>query len=966
MTETAIKTLRVFISSPGDVRPERLIARRVVQRLDLEFSYHFKVESILWEREPLVASQHFQEKIVPPHETDVVVVILWSRLGVPLPSDKFAGPLTGKPVTGTEWEFEDALKANREHKAPDLLVYRKTAPVTASLEDEEALRRQLDQKRMVERFIQDWFMARDAKSFTAAFHTFDDVSAFEELLETHLRETLNRRLANPDDQFAPPSVRWHKGSPFRGLLSFDLEYAPVFFGRTRARNELRELLVRQIERGSAFALVVGASGSGKSSLVKSGLLSDLRLPGMVGRVALVRYAIFRPTDGGDDLLRGLAAALLSPTALPELTALSGGETVDSLMTLLREAPGQIARPLRQALTAASRTARLADIAEARVVVVVDQLEEIFTDDSLTQPQREGFVAALDALAKSGLAWVIATMRSDFFDRLETLPSLLDLSSGEARYLLAPPEPAEIAQIIRQPAREAGLRFDVDGAKAIALDEVIRLAASRDPAALPLLSFLLEQLWRRHTEDGVLTFAAYAELGGLEGALGGRAEELFSALPPAVQAELPAVLRSLVTVSKTGKATARTTALSSFAKGTARRQLVDALLRADARLLVADGDGGGAKVRVSHEALLTHWRRARDQIAKDARDLELRGRLEEASERWRETEKKDRRSLLLAPGLPLQEAVALVKAWGEELPGDVRAYTLASRQAARRRIARLVGSGVAVALALPLLAAIVGATMVWRGVRAIENEMAFQAIPGGCFQMGSPTTEKDRQIDESPQRQVCVKPFELGRFTVTQAEWSKVMPFSGNPSENKGDDRLPVEMVSWDEAQEFVKLMNIFGARRYALPSEAQWEYAARAGTATARYWGDGFADACTYANMADLSYKRMWPNNATSLIAADCDDGYVKTAPVGSYRPNGFGLYDMLGNVFQWVEDCYQKSYDGAPADGAAVEGASACQRVARGGSWTYDPRYIRSARRVAFVHDFRGSIGFRLVRDAE
>ena len=209
----------------------------------------------------------------------------------------------GKPVTGTEWEFEDALKANREHKLPDLLMYRKKATVTGSLDDEAAVQLQLAQRRLVEEFVKSWFIDKDAQSFTAAFREFADASAFEDLLETHLRELLRKRLATTSNaELVPAGIRWHQGSPFRGLLSFELEHAPVFFGRTRARNELRELLTRQAERGSAFVLVVGASGSGKSSLVKAGLLSDLKLQGMIGRVALVRHAVLRPSDGNGDLL----------------------------------------------------------------------------------------------------------------------------------------------------------------------------------------------------------------------------------------------------------------------------------------------------------------------------------------------------------------------------------------------------------------------------------------------------------------------------------------------------------------------------------------------------------------------------------------------------------------------------------------------------------------------------------------
>jgi hypothetical protein len=139
-------------------------------------------------------------------------------------------------------------------------------------------------------------------------------------------------------------------------LSYEYEDAPIFFGRTRARNELRELLARQIGRDATFVLVFGASGSGKSSLVKAGLVPDLTLPGMIGRVGLVRRAVMRPSDIGGDPLAALAAAILSPTALPELAGLH--YTPEQLGTLLRDAPGQATLPIRQGLSEAGKKADL--------------------------------------------------------------------------------------------------------------------------------------------------------------------------------------------------------------------------------------------------------------------------------------------------------------------------------------------------------------------------------------------------------------------------------------------------------------------------------------------------------------------------------------------------------------------------------------------------------------------------------
>src|SRR5205814_2137193 len=171
---------------------------------------------------------------------------------------------------------------------------------------------------------------------------------------------------------------------------------------------------------------------------------DLQLRGMIGQVALSRYAVLRPADVPGDLLDGLADALLSPTALPELAELHYDRT--GLGGLLREAPNQAVLPLRQGLAHAAAAEKLTEHAEARLVLVIDQLEELFTRDGLTLVERTAFVAALEGLARSGLVWVVATMRSDFFDRLEELLTLAQLSAGEARYLLTPPDAAELGQI----------------------------------------------------------------------------------------------------------------------------------------------------------------------------------------------------------------------------------------------------------------------------------------------------------------------------------------------------------------------------------------------------------------------------------------------------------------------------------------------------------------------------------------
>jgi len=683
MDEKKLKpTKTIFISSPSDTRQERLKAQAVVLKLAREFSHYFKVEPVLWEREPLKATQHFQADL-KPHETDIVVVILWSRLGVPLPLDEYPGPITGKQVTGTEYEFEDAFVSYKEKQRPDILLYRKNAEVLGSLEDDAALDQQRQQKRALEDFIRRWFVDGKDNSFKLAFRVFSSTTEFESMLETHLRKLLDNQL----DEDKKIDIHWHAGSPFRGLETFELEHASVFFGRTRARNELRELLTRRIKAGSAFVLVFGASGCGKSSLVKSGLLADLKLPGMIGQVALCRHAIFRPSDA-PDLLQGLANALLGSDALPELSNLNYDST--TLAEQLHGTSNQATLPIRQALDAAKGkpSEELTDRAEARLVLIIDQLEELFTIDTLTSEQRTSFVSTLETLARSGLVWVIATMRSDFFDRLEQLPKLAQLSFGEARYLLTFPDDVEIKQIIRQPALEAGLEFEYNNELGYDLADELCKAASQAPSSLPLLEFTLDQLWQRRSEKGELTFAAYKTLGGLEGALGCRAEEEFLKLPAEVQAALPQVLRALSNVDQGlgTKVTARSASFETLSESIPVHLLVQAFLDPHSRLLVS-GDDKSRRVRVSHEALLTHWKRAQNQLENDRGDLQVRSRLEQAASLWSAADTANQADWLLPIGKPLVEAEDLLKRRRSELDITLITYIDASSKAVQDQLKR---------------------------------------------------------------------------------------------------------------------------------------------------------------------------------------------------------------------------------------------------------------------------------------
>jgi formylglycine-generating enzyme required for sulfatase activity len=243
--------------------------------------------------------------------------------------------------------------------------------------------------------------------------------------------------------------------------------------------------------------------------------------------------------------------------------------------------------------------------------------------------------------------------------------------------------------------------------------------------------------------------------------------------------------------------------------------------------------------------------------------------------------------------------------------------------------------------------------------SLAPEIEMVEIPGGCFIMGSPEDEPERDKDEGPQHEVCVPAFEMGRYEVTFAQWDACVADGGcealSDDEGWGRDRRPVINVSWQQAREYVRWLNNSGGKSgYRLPSEAEWEYAARAGTTTPFSTGD-----CISTDQAnfDGTFEYGACPEPTNL-------DLHKTQPVGSYAPNPWGLYDMHGNVNEFVADCWNDGYEGAPADGSAWLEGNCTRRVLRSGSWYGYPGYLRSAYRCrsgpAFGHR---SIGFRLAR---
>jgi formylglycine-generating enzyme len=264
------------------------------------------------------------------------------------------------------------------------------------------------------------------------------------------------------------------------------------------------------------------------------------------------------------------------------------------------------------------------------------------------------------------------------------------------------------------------------------------------------------------------------------------------------------------------------------------------------------------------------------------------------------------------------------------------------------------------------------------------------IPAGRFTMGvAPGEEELEGLSESfrgrsePRRTVEVASFAAGKFEVTRGQYRVFAEATGRTSDgcfvwrgagfekdpardwrNPGyqqDDSHPAVCVSWDDATAYARWLAEKTSRPYRLLSEAEWEYAARAGTTGPRFWGDDPKIACEHANGADASLRARVAGTSDWPIV-NCDDRHPHTAPAGSYRANAFGLHDMLGNVWEWTQDCWNSDYTGAPVDAAPWLTGECALRAVRGGSWEDAPVGVRAAYRVGSPTVIRVYIrGFRV-----
>lgn len=812
----SVNSIRIFISSPGDVADERRRAALVIRRLKRDFARFFDIVPVLWEYEPMLARGTFQDVIVEPASTDIVVLILWSRLGTPLPPQgalrEYRGLDGHAPVTGTEWEFENALAAMREHIArhepaiPDILVYKKDVEGIARAKTSSAFSEAMRQMAALEQFWARYFQNPEGY-FTLAFNMFTSLDGFERQLEANLRARLHARIEA--ENLAP--IDW-LGDPYLGLKSFEFEHANIFFGRSSAIQEVAETLIQRAGERDAFIMVAGASGCGKSSLVKAGVVPSLMEPGVVSDVQVWRHCTIQPS-GDASLADRLTAALAA--ALPELSSLGlatdalGQELKAGDILSLRYGLVEAARRGQNPPSGAPGGAQVGENATGyesaplgRLILIIDQFEELFTDPRITPDDRRWFIKLILKLAESGFVWVIATMRSDFFTQLADYPELHDRCAGNGLYHLLPPRSEEIDQMIRLPAEAAGLSFESDPVSRVALDQEIRADAAADPYSLPLLEFALDELYRRDVLERrgkILRIATYRdELQRLQGAIAARAETVCNNFSPAMREKaLPQILRALVTIGDDNKPTARFVPQTSLTNTPDKKQIEQALR--EARLLVVHSQDQVPMIRVAHEALITAWPFYDDLVKKHAVFLRARARVAAQAKLW-ESQNKDS-SRLLAAGLALEEGRSLLER-RDELETLTAAFVDTSITAAEwlEWLKRVLLIGVAAAAVV--IAAVFAGIAEYAHLASLRAQSNFEAA----------TTALSSLIESVPKNVEPVAPLQtvtalmdearsaIGKFPATDGDSAKIRRYRAEISLALGE--IAFDLGQYREARQF--------------------------------------------------------------------------------------------------------------------------------------------------------------------
>ncbi len=762
----------------------------------------------------------------------------------------------------------------------------------------------------------------------------------------------------------PPVATSPERCPFPGLACYGEDRRAFFLGRYTDIHRALELFSTP-EHGAPrrWLRIEGNSGLGKSSLLHAGLLPALK----DGWVELGN------ADCRLQLLGSLRPGQMPLAELARLVARAFRLHSEDLERRFRDPDFSLAHLFAEHLPEEQRRLPL---------LAIDQFEELFTLGGDHAGERARFDQLLAEAIEDDRypLYLITTLRSDFLGQFERVPRLNSLRSQAARYELLPVGEAGLNDIVRHGAELAGVTFSDDDLAG----EIIR-EALHEPGALPLVNNLLRLLWEEGHGQGKLQRARYRDLGGLGGALARSADDLLNRLGD----QRGNGLRLLLNLVQPGINTPHARRTISRARALdcvgGDAVIIDHLSghaaarkREDeaARLLMISPAGNrnpedseahaDDQIDLIHETLLrrrpdgepywpTLWR-----AIEETDFLEERTRLEQQAAAWR----KNPADIALARGRELRRFMAHRPGATEEVTQYLDACAVKNRR--HRRNGWIIAAVCLLVLSvltetvywlwdhnpgeLSLRESLQRVTVHWRHILGIPARPTLVDVPdmpdgSRCFQMGTPG---EPFSFEYPAHRVCVPPLQMSAHEITFAQYDAYSADVGKewPDAEWGRGDQPIIRVSWLDAVDYADWLGEQTGRSCNLPTEAEWEYAGRAGTTTNYSWGD-----------------EIGSNNANCWNCGSQWDRQ-QTTPVATFAPNPWGLFDMHGNVWEWVQDCWHDNYQGAPVDGSAWgQKADDCGvRALRGGSWNGYPDYLRAAYRSRANIDRRDlNLGFRV-----
>jgi formylglycine-generating enzyme required for sulfatase activity len=931
--------LRVFLASPGDVSDERSLVIKVLDELNYEPLLRGKIrmEVAAWDhpdaRSPMLSGMSAQDSVIrslgKPSECDIVVFILWSRLGSPIRVEAYKKTYGSGYYTGTEWEYEDALQAFKAQGRPLILRYLKTETPTVALtlDDREAMLERYDQLEQVNAFLA-FCHERDG----SIANEYAEVSEFEETFEKQLkaliRQILDSEMPVVKETASPQGqLPLCKGSPFPGLRTFTDKDAPIFFGRSR---ETADLIRKLRDPSNRFVTVVGASGSGKSSLVWAGLIPRLQAGAIEGSQDWA-WLRFTPGELGDNPFLALAASLRQHLARQTLQPLQFAEELYTTTSAF----GKLVRWVLEGKPDG-----------AKLLLFIDQFEELLTRVALEY--LNSFIALLSEASRMDQVRTIATIRADFYhrwlDRLELRGQFEREQLERGHFPVLAPGAGQLHEMITRPAKRAGLVFDDD------LPERILNDTGTEAGALPLMAFALRQLYKAKTADGRLTRSAYEAFDGVHGAIGKRADDAFEALTSEVQGELGNVFLGLLEVDEQGVATRRRAPMSEVARSQTANTLVCELT--DARLLVTDeakNEAHEPMVEVAHEALFRSWPRLAEWIQTTADDHRLRRQITQLAQYWESHERRDEHrwsddrveevvGMLAHLGIDAEDLPELERDFLGPLDRVHMRHELEEPDTRHER----------------------------RAIIGVRLSLLGDPRPGvGLRKDGLPDivwckVSRGKVTLEENAGTFKVDPFNIAKYPVTWTQyqvfldaedgfhnpvWWQGLPFKRPDKPGRQFNRRknhPAENVAWDESVAYCRWLTDRFAEEIQeqfgdgfvirLPTEWEWQQAATGGDSANDYpWG------------------AEWDSDRANTVESDLN----RSTAVGMY-PQGaspVGALDMAGNVWEWCLNTYDNP--------SQTTLSGDVRRVLRGGSWDGSRDLARAAFRNGYGPLNRSSAGW-------